>query len=105
MLVPRFKLDWVQDEEKQMQYRLMLKREFPTLNSDDSAARDSGQALLYKIGREESEEQKVDSLPQLRESLAIAMDENNTIPLELQRQLVRLPKEVRKIEDIVAAGP
>lgn len=27
-----------------MQYRLMLKREFQTLNSDDSAARDSGQA-------------------------------------------------------------
>ncbi|XP_062307988.1 uncharacterized protein LOC134012253 [Osmerus eperlanus] len=44
MLVPRFKLDWVQDEEKCMQYRLMLKREFQTLNSDDSAARDSGQA-------------------------------------------------------------
>lgn len=44
MLVPRFKLDWVQDEEKRMQYRLMLKREFQTLNSDDSAARDSGQA-------------------------------------------------------------
>ncbi|XP_073714048.1 zinc finger BED domain-containing protein 4-like [Misgurnus anguillicaudatus] len=44
MLVPRFKLDWVQDEEKRMQYRLMLKREFQTLNSDALAARDSGQA-------------------------------------------------------------
>ncbi|KAJ8000076.1 hypothetical protein DPEC_G00201100 [Dallia pectoralis] len=43
MLVPRFKLDWVQDEEKRIQYRLMLKREFQTLNSDDTAARDSGQ--------------------------------------------------------------
>lgn len=44
ILVPRFKLDWVQDEEKRMQYRLMLKREFQTLNCDDSAARDSAQA-------------------------------------------------------------
>ena len=45
MLVPRFKLDWVQDEEKRLQYRLMLTREFQTLNSDDSTARDSsGQA-------------------------------------------------------------
>lgn len=44
MLVPRFNLDWVHDEEKRLQYRLMLKREFQTLNSDDSAARDSGQA-------------------------------------------------------------
>ncbi|KAF0027098.1 hypothetical protein F2P81_019839 [Scophthalmus maximus] len=42
MLVPRFKLAWVEDEEKRMQYRLMLKREFQTLNSEDSAARDSG---------------------------------------------------------------
>ena len=41
MLMPRFKLDWVQDEGK---YRLMLKREFQTLNSDDTAARDSGEA-------------------------------------------------------------
>ncbi|KAJ4931077.1 hypothetical protein JOQ06_025376 [Pogonophryne albipinna] len=42
ILVPRFKLDWVQDEEKHVQYRLMLKRELQT-NSDDSDARDSGQ--------------------------------------------------------------
>ncbi|KAK1896841.1 Zinc finger BED domain containing protein 4 [Dissostichus eleginoides] len=40
ILVPRFKLDWVQDEEKHVQYRLMLKRELQT-NSDDSDARDS----------------------------------------------------------------
>lgn len=43
MLMPRFKLDWVQDEEKRVLYRLMLKREFQTLSSDDSAARDLGQ--------------------------------------------------------------
>lgn len=43
MLVPRFKVDWVQDKEKCMQYRLMLKREFQTLISDESAARDSSQ--------------------------------------------------------------
>ncbi|KAK5893990.1 hypothetical protein CesoFtcFv8_010730 [Champsocephalus esox] len=42
ILVPRFKLDWVQDEETHVQYRLMLKRELQT-NSDDSDARDSGQ--------------------------------------------------------------
>ncbi|KAJ7993815.1 hypothetical protein DPEC_G00258630 [Dallia pectoralis] len=41
MLVPRFKLDWVQDEEKRIQYKLMVKREFQTLNPDDTAARDS----------------------------------------------------------------
>uniref|UniRef100_A0A8C5A4Z1 Transposase n=1 Tax=Gadus morhua TaxID=8049 RepID=A0A8C5A4Z1_GADMO len=46
MLVPRFKLDWVQDEEKQLQYRLMLKREFQTLNSDDSGlAQSSGKPV------------------------------------------------------------
>ncbi|XP_050992592.1 uncharacterized protein LOC127181736 [Labeo rohita] len=43
MLMPRFKLDWVQGEEKRVLYRLMLKREFQTLSSDDSAARDLGQ--------------------------------------------------------------
>ncbi|KAI4799425.1 hypothetical protein KUCAC02_016933 [Chaenocephalus aceratus] len=42
ILVPRFKLHRVQDEEKHVQYRLMLKRELQT-NSDDSDARDSGQ--------------------------------------------------------------
>lgn len=44
ILEPKFKLDWVQDEKKRMQYRLMLKREFQKLNCDDSAARDSDQA-------------------------------------------------------------
>ena len=46
MLVSRFKLDWVQDVEKQMQYRLMLKREFQILNSDDSGpAQSSGKPV------------------------------------------------------------
>lgn len=36
ILEPKFKLDWVQDEKKRMQYRLMLKREFQKLNCDDS---------------------------------------------------------------------
>ena len=44
MLVLRFLLDWVQGEENRVQYRLMLKRQFQILNSDESAARDSGQA-------------------------------------------------------------
>ncbi|XP_056291588.1 uncharacterized protein LOC130207138 [Pseudoliparis swirei] len=44
MLMPRFKGDWVQDEEKRIQYRLMLKREFQSFHYDDSDARDSGQS-------------------------------------------------------------
>lgn len=38
ILLPRFKLDWVQDEEKRFQYRMMLKREFQTFLTDDTTA-------------------------------------------------------------------
>ncbi|KAJ8347005.1 hypothetical protein SKAU_G00284060 [Synaphobranchus kaupii] len=44
MLLPTFKLDWVEDEEKRLQCRVMLKREFQTVNSDDSEARSSDQS-------------------------------------------------------------
>ncbi|XP_036404567.1 zinc finger BED domain-containing protein 4-like [Megalops cyprinoides] len=72
MLVPRFKLDWVQEEEKRIEYRLMLKKEFQT-NCDDSEARDSGPmqssggdktdpaASFFRFNRNPSQKSEVDT--------------------------------------------
>ncbi|CAM4426082.1 unnamed protein product [Leuciscus chuanchicus] len=44
MLLPIFKLNWVEDEEKRLLYRVMLKRELLTSNSDDSETQNSDQS-------------------------------------------------------------
>uniref|UniRef100_A0A8C5EBT5 HAT C-terminal dimerisation domain-containing protein n=1 Tax=Gouania willdenowi TaxID=441366 RepID=A0A8C5EBT5_GOUWI len=43
MLLPIFKLSWVEDEEKRLFYRVMLKRELLTCNSDDSETQNPDQ--------------------------------------------------------------